>query len=112
MPPVVNFNHTAVKLLSGVDDPKLAHRMSNEGLYGKGIYFSEFTQYSIAYVAGANKILLNKVLPGKVFELIKLQIKYTTFILFSVALSPIMITFLHIKKSMVHNPVHSNFQSL
>ena len=53
-------------MLKGVDDPKLKHRMGNTGYYGRGIYFREFTHYSMGYVAGETKILLSKVLPGKV----------------------------------------------
>ena len=57
-----------IGVCAGVDDPTLKHRTGNEGYYGKGIYFSEFTHYSAGYVSGASKILLSKVLPGKVLE--------------------------------------------
>lgn len=55
-----------LSIFSGVDDPKLKNRTGNTGFYGRGIYFSEYTHYSMAYVTGSTKILLSKVLPGKV----------------------------------------------
>ncbi|CAL1528756.1 unnamed protein product [Lymnaea stagnalis] len=41
---------------------------TDSGWYGAGVYFSEFTYYSMAYITGCSELMLCQVLPGKVFE--------------------------------------------
>lgn len=45
---------------------------TDTGWYGKGVYFSEFPEYCMGYIQGAEKLLLCQVLPGKVFHCKKL----------------------------------------
>ena len=45
---------------------------TDTGWYGKGVYFSEYPEYSMDYIQGAEKLLLCQVLPGKVFHCKKL----------------------------------------
>ncbi|XP_045169852.2 uncharacterized protein LOC123532470 [Mercenaria mercenaria] len=47
------------------------HR-ADTGWYGKGVYFSEYPNYSMGYISGATKFLLCQVLPGKVYNCTKL----------------------------------------
>lgn len=41
---------------------------TDTGWYGKGVYFSEFPNYSMGYIKGGQKLLLCQVLPGKVYK--------------------------------------------
>jgi len=45
----------------------VAHK-TDSGWYGKGIYFSEYPEYSIGYISDCSKILLCKVLLGKSYK--------------------------------------------
>lgn len=40
--------------------------VTDEGYYGKGVYFSEYPSYSMDYIIDGNELLLSKVLVGKV----------------------------------------------
>ena len=42
------------------------------GNYGRGVYFSEYPSYSMAFIRGASRLLLCQVLPGKVYRCSKL----------------------------------------
>ena len=52
-------------------DSGFSHR-TDTGWYGKGVYFSEYPDYSMGYIQGAQKLLLCQVLPGKVYKCTKL----------------------------------------
>ncbi|CAC5391546.1 unnamed protein product [Mytilus coruscus] len=43
-----------------------AHR-TDTGFYGRGVYFSEYPNYSMGYISGATQLLLCQVLPGNVY---------------------------------------------
>ncbi|XP_071112947.1 protein mono-ADP-ribosyltransferase PARP14-like isoform X2 [Haliotis cracherodii] len=48
-------------------DPGFAAK-TDAGYYGSGVYFSEYPEYSMGYIAGAQKILLSQVILGEVFH--------------------------------------------
>uniref|UniRef100_A0A8B8BMY6 Poly [ADP-ribose] polymerase n=1 Tax=Crassostrea virginica TaxID=6565 RepID=A0A8B8BMY6_CRAVI len=77
--PVLAFHGTEVKNISKICDtgfrvPGRAgfKHATDTGWYGKGVYFSEYPEYSMHYIRGAEKLLLCQVLPGKVFHCKKL----------------------------------------
>uniref|UniRef100_A0A8B8BUY0 Poly [ADP-ribose] polymerase n=1 Tax=Crassostrea virginica TaxID=6565 RepID=A0A8B8BUY0_CRAVI len=77
--PVLAFHGTEVKNISKICDtgfrvPGQAgfKHTTDTGWYGKGVYFSEYPEYSMDYIDGAEKLLLCQVLPGKVFHCKKL----------------------------------------
>ncbi|XP_015780188.1 PREDICTED: uncharacterized protein LOC107358070 [Acropora digitifera] len=45
---------------------------TDTGNYGRGVYFSEYPSYSMAFIRGASRLLLCQVLPGKVYRCSKL----------------------------------------
>ncbi|KAH9515167.1 hypothetical protein Btru_019414 [Bulinus truncatus] len=44
------------------------HHKTDSGWYGAGVYFSEFTKYSMNYISGCSQLMLCQILPGKVYE--------------------------------------------
>ncbi|XP_062589325.1 uncharacterized protein LOC134250975 [Saccostrea cucullata] len=77
--PVLAFHGTKVENITKIcetgfrvpGDKGFQHR-TDTGWYGKGVYFSEYPDYSMGYIQGAEKLLLCQVLPGKVFHCKKL----------------------------------------
>ncbi|EFA86677.1 PARP domain-containing protein [Heterostelium album PN500] len=55
-------NNFSVPGTNGVD------HATDSGWYGKGIYFSEYPEYSIGYISDCSKLLLCKVLLGKSYK--------------------------------------------
>ncbi|KAH9487761.1 hypothetical protein Btru_069049 [Bulinus truncatus] len=41
------------------------HHKTDSGWYGAGVYFSEFTKYSMNYISGCSQLMLCQILPGK-----------------------------------------------
>ncbi|GAM17278.1 hypothetical protein SAMD00019534_004530 [Acytostelium subglobosum LB1] len=73
--PVFGFHGTASKNILSICSNNFSVPGSNgvkhatdSGWYGKGIYFSEFPEYSIGYISDCSKILLCKVLLGKSYK--------------------------------------------
>jgi hypothetical protein len=71
--PILAFHGTAEANIDNIaknnfDYSKIGASTGNMGYYGKGIYFSEKTSYSIGYVKNCSKILLCQVLLGHCYE--------------------------------------------
>ncbi|KAM9967611.1 hypothetical protein ACTFIW_001695 [Dictyostelium discoideum] len=74
--PVFGFHGTAAKNIIPICTNNFSvpgggsgvKHATDSGWYGKGIYFSEFTDYSIGYIKDCTKILLCKVLLGKAYK--------------------------------------------
>lgn len=77
--PVLAFHGTKVENITKICETgfrvpgeKGFKHATDTGWYGKGVYFSEFPDYCMGYIKGADKLLLCQVLPGKVFHCKKL----------------------------------------
>ncbi|ELT91186.1 hypothetical protein CAPTEDRAFT_207715 [Capitella teleta] len=70
--PVLAFHGTEEKNITPIveggfkvpGEKGFAHR-TDSGMWGRGVYFSEYPGYSMAYIAGSTKLLLSQVLLGK-----------------------------------------------
>ncbi|KAL6045080.1 Poly(ADP-ribose) polymerase catalytic domain containing protein [Balamuthia mandrillaris] len=76
--PLLCFHGTAESNISNIikhnfDFSKIGASTGNMGFYGKGIYFSEYSSYSMPYVRGGNKLLLCKVLVGRACKLSRVE---------------------------------------
>ncbi|XP_046570910.1 protein mono-ADP-ribosyltransferase PARP14-like [Haliotis rubra] len=73
--PVLAFHGTNVAYIEKIceggfkkpGDPGFVAK-TDTGYYGSGVYFSEYPEYSMGYIAGAQKILLSQVILGEVFH--------------------------------------------
>nr|KAI8728513.1 CAunnamed protein product [Biomphalaria glabrata] len=72
--PILGFHGTDQKNIRPIcengfkapGDKGFKHK-TDSGWYGAGVYFSEFTKYSMAYISGCTEIMLCQILPGKVY---------------------------------------------
>lgn len=46
---------------------------TDAGYYGRGIYFSEFSSFSMGYSRGSNRLLICKLLQGKPYRMTKIR---------------------------------------
>ena len=65
---ILGFHGTDPKNFDAIVKYNFDPRKVQTGVYGKGLYFSEFPDVSIDYAGGTNKLLLCKILPGKSFD--------------------------------------------
>eukprot|EP01133_Synstelium_polycarpum_P007375 gene7375-8594_t len=73
--PVFGFHGTSAKNINSICTNNFSVPGNNgvghatdSGWYGKGIYFSEYPEYSIGYISDCSKLLLCKVLLGKSYK--------------------------------------------
>lgn len=65
---VLAFHGTAEENIESIVRNNFSMDKCRRGMYGAGIYFSEFPNISEGYAVGSNQLLLCKVLPGKSYE--------------------------------------------